>query len=179
MAIERFCKLKGEYAVCPWDLSVDVEAREYWVGLFRAHFESILKIASGNREQSERARTVLARRLDEYVKRPLGHGAVTIITLDGWRTEALLAGGFNDPFEKMKEEENAAMLKLLPRVCQEVDGMAMKDGAEAVIRGIFAGNIFDMGAHAAMEKLDKEGMDFFRVRDSLPGRPWLIDDFDC
>ena len=34
-----FVKLANSatYVACPWELHVDVEAREYWVGLFKRH----------------------------------------------------------------------------------------------------------------------------------------------
>jgi len=177
---ERFCKIApGPYSACPWDLSVDAEAREYWVRLFRTHFGSILHHAGADARQERKARGVLEERLGAFEKGPGRFGRVTIITLDEWRTEALVAAGFADSFAKMKEEENARMLGVLPVVCRELDEMDRKRGAEAVIRGIFAGNIFDMGAQAAIDRLNGQGLDFLAVRRSLPERPWLIDDFDA
>jgi type II pantothenate kinase len=49
-----------------------------------------------------------------------------------------------------------------------------------VITGVFAGNIFDMGAEATAKAfLGGGGPGFFKTRDSITPRPWLIDDYDA
>jgi type II pantothenate kinase len=48
------------------------------------------------------------------------------------------------------------------------------------MEGVFAGNIFDMGAEAtATQFLGSNAPDFFQTRSKLPKRPWLIDDLDA
>ena len=44
-------------------------------------------------------------------------------------------------------------------------------------RGVFAGNLFDVGSPAGMDAPDVPP-DFFRSIDNVKPRPWLFDDFD-
>jgi type II pantothenate kinase len=51
---------------------------------------------------------------------------------------------------------------------------------EAALRGVFAGNIFDLGAAAtAAAYQDAGGVDFRAVLQKLLPRPWVIDDLDA
>jgi type II pantothenate kinase len=47
-----------------------------------------------------------------------------------------------------------------------------------VVLGVFAGNIFDMGADATAKAFLGASPDFFATRANIVKRPWLIDDFD-
>jgi type II pantothenate kinase len=49
----------------------------------------------------------------------------------------------------------------------------------ALITGVFAGNIFDMGADATAKKFLGSSPDFFATRAEILPRPWLIDDYDA
>ena len=73
---------------------------------------------------------------------------MTILVLDEWRDRFLRKHGFVDPFIDMKNRENEKMLPLLPAVCRELDSLDEPARLRAVIAGVFAGNIFDMGAAA-------------------------------
>ena len=62
---------------------------------------------------------------------------------------------------------------------EEHDALDESQRLRAVIEGVFAGNIFDLGAHATAKAfLGGSSPDFHHVRETLPHRPWLIDDFD-
>ena len=53
------------------------------------------------------------------------------------------------------------------------------EALRAAIEGVFAGNIFDMGAEATAKAFLTGGPDFFATRAALAPRPWLIDDYDA
>ncbi len=190
--MSAFCKLAhpDAYVACDWDLSLDPAGRAYWVDFFPKHLETILKlgieagIARGEARQSamsraESCREDFAVHFSSYAKSPTGFGRVTILTLDAWRDQILRRHGFVDPFVDLKNRENEKMLPLLPAVCRELDAIHdTKVQFRPVVEGVFAGNIFDMGASATAHAFAAGSPDFFNIRATLPKRPWLIDDFD-
>lgn len=179
------------YVACPWDMRADHAAREYWVPFFKKHLNTILGLGieamvargTGRDEADRRAaacREEFYAHFDAFAARPDGSGRVTILTLDEWRDQFLRKHGFTDPFADLKQRENEAALPLLPRVVAELDTHRdALDQVNAVVRGVFAGNIFDMGASATAAKMLDGDIDFFATRDRLPPRPWLVDDFDA
>jgi type II pantothenate kinase len=104
---------------------------------------------------------------------------VTILTLDEWRDGILRKHGFLDAFAALKARENAAALPLLPKVCRELDRLSGPEQFTAMLLGVFAGNIFDMGAGVTAKAFLDGGPDFFSTRGGLRPRPWLIDDCDA
>src|SRR4051812_25877715 len=98
MSLKPFCKLAdpASYVACPWDLSSDAEAREYWANYFIEHAPRILapgieaEVARGKprsevEARASRAREVLTDRLREFQRSPDSHGRVTLLTFDAWR----------------------------------------------------------------------------------------------
>ncbi|MCS7034296.1 MAG: ARMT1-like domain-containing protein [Phycisphaerae bacterium] len=179
----------GSYVACSWDLCRDHEARQYWVPFFKQHLETILKVgcealrARGVDERNTARRAQACREefhavFDRFAADPEGSGPVTILTLDRWRDQILRRHGFVDPFIDLKQRENEAALPLVPQVVAELDQHRGQEQILTMIRGIFAGNIFDMGAAASSRRMLEGDLDFFRTRDRLPARPWLVDDFD-
>lgn len=191
MHLEPFCKLAdaSKYIACDLDLSQDIEGRDYWIALFKRHIDMALRIgieadaADGRSAEDAEARAQRCRRdlfaaLDAFSAEPTKFGRVTILTIDEWRDRALRAQGFGDAFRHLKDRENAKMLPLLPAVCRELDALEGREQLEAVVRGVFAGNIFDMGSEATAKAFLGESPDFFTTRNNIPPRPWLIDQFD-
>ncbi|MBO8589923.1 DUF89 family protein, partial [Staphylococcus aureus] len=79
----------------------------------------------------------------------------------------------------VKDDENAKAIPLFKEVVQLND--AIEDGSkrlESLIRGIFAGNIFDLGSARLAEAFTKDGTSFLASCQSLVSRPWVVDDFD-
>nr|CAB3470437.1 unnamed protein product [Digitaria exilis] len=69
--------------------------------------------------------------------------------------------GFRDIFKKVKDEENAKAMSLFDGVVQRND--EIEDGGkriENLIRGILAGNIFDLGSAQVVIFVDNSGADF-------------------
>lgn len=189
--MKPFCKLADPvgYVACDWDFALDPAGRAYWIEFFPKHLDTILRAAveaataRGQTESSASARAHACRcdlvnRFEQYAASPLAFGRVTILTFDAWRDEILRRHGFVDPFIDLKHRENERVLPLLPRVCQELDSLEAAPRLLAVIEGVFAGNIFDMGASATASTFARGGPNFFHVRDTLAPRPWLLDDFE-
>ncbi len=199
MTIRRpFVKLAdpATYVACSWDLSRDGEGRAHWVGFFKRHLETILKMdgdavrARGGDvadvgTRGDACRAEFHELFDAFAADPFGAGKrgadrVTILTLDQWRDELLRRHGFVDAFADLKDRENAAALPLLADVCRQMDAQpTAAEQLRAAVEGVFAGNIFDMGAEATATAFLAGGPDFFATRKSLPARPWLVDDYDA
>lgn len=184
----------SSYVACSWDLAEDASGRVHWVEFFIRHFETILSLgveverARGRegpavQKRVEGAREELTTRLREFAARYAewareGH-RVTILTLDEWRDQVLRRWGWTDPFELLKERENERMLPLLPGLCRELDALGDREQVRAVVEGVLAGNIFDMGAEATAKAFLAGSPDFRAVRGKLQRRPWTIDDYDA
>ncbi|KAK7841454.1 uncharacterized protein CFP56_015437 [Quercus suber] len=118
--------------------------------------------------------------LEDFKKDPESHGGPPdCILLCRIREQILRELGFRDIFKKVKEEENAKAISLFADVVLLND--AIEDGGKRVenlVRGIFAGNIFDLGSAQLAEIFSKDGMSFLASCQNLVPRPWVIDDLD-
>jgi type II pantothenate kinase len=187
-----FCKLAdaATYVACPHDLSRDAAGRAHWVEFFKRHFRTIVALgvdaalARGESRESAEARADAAMRdvdeqFDRFAAVPDQFGRVTIMTMDHWRDTALQRHGFADAFVDVKRRENEKMLPLLPALCRELDALRGAEQIKAMIEGIFAGNIFDLGADATAKAFFSESPPvFLEVRRTLKRRPWLVDDYE-
>jgi damage-control phosphatase, subfamily II, stand-alone protein len=96
----------------------------------------------------------------------------------------LRRAGFLDPYAAVKAEQTAQALDILPSVLAEHDAAADSIARmRSVLDGVFAGNIFDLGA-AASAALFSDGHanagDVFRqAKAKLAPRPWAIDCLDA
>ncbi len=195
--LQPFVKLKDpeRYLACTWDLAKDDEGRAHWVGFFRRHINTILKVgveaATARGESLDAAiqragacRQEFEQIADAFMADPAGAGRhgqarVTILVLDEWRDSTLRKHGFPDAFIDVKNRENERAIPLLAEVCRGIDALEEKQQVRAVVEGVFAGNIFDMGAEATAKQFLHAGPDFFETRNRLSPRPWVIDDFDA
>ncbi|XP_073152100.1 damage-control phosphatase At2g17340-like [Henckelia pumila] len=118
--------------------------------------------------------------LEDLKKDPESHGGPPdCILLCQLREQVLREVGFRDIFKKVKDEENAKAISLFNDVVHLND--AIEDESkriENLIRGIFAGNIFDLGSAQLAELFAKDGMSFQASCQNLVPRPWVIDDLD-
>jgi type II pantothenate kinase len=187
-----FVKLEdpARYAACPWNLSEDPEGRAYWVEFFKRHINTILKLgveaAIARHETSisattraDKCRVQFYEGFDRFSADPKAHGFVSILRLDKWRDRILREHGFVDAFVDLKDRENTKMLPILPAVCAEIDSLTGSAQLTALVEGVFAGNIFDMGADATAKAFLGRSPDFFNTRATLAKRPWRIDDYDA
>ncbi|KAF8066326.1 damage-control phosphatase [Scenedesmus sp. PABB004] len=106
---------------------------------------------------------------------------VSCATLCHVRERCLQDAGFRDIFKAVKQTEDAAALQLLPQVLRALDAQpSRRDALEAALRGVFAGNIFDLGAAASAARYESgAGAGFHCALDALLPRPWVVDDLDA
>src|SRR5690606_32002030 len=186
---EPFVKLAdpSAYRPCTLDLVGDRAARDYWVDFFCDHIGTILalgvEIAGEPAEATQRAeacREAFTSHFRDFQRNPEKYGDdVSILTLDMWRDQHLRAHGFVDCFREQKRRENEKMIPLLPAVVAELDRHSGCDQLEHAVRGVFAGNIFDMGAKSTAGRFLNESPVFEEVVEQIGPRPWRIDEFDA
>ncbi|KAK2987173.1 hypothetical protein RJ640_030765 [Escallonia rubra] len=114
--------------------------------------------------------------LEDFKKDPESHGGPPdCILLCRIREQVLRELGFRDIFKKVKDEENAKAISLFEGVVRVND--AIEDEAKRVenlIKGIFAGNIFDLGSAQLAELFSKDGISFLASCQNLVPRPWVV-----
>ncbi|MBN1655823.1 MAG: DUF89 family protein [Deltaproteobacteria bacterium] len=178
------------YTACSRDLKALPEQRRYWLGLFREHFEKLVAEAgrvlrSQGHSQLEVQRRLSAARGDFYAfiaraeTEPEAFPALDILQICLAREAALRAAAIEDPYLLIKQRENTSALELWPLVVQTIERLRPSKRIELLVRGIFAGNLFDLGAVEAAERFASGSVDFFATQRALKPRPWLIDDLDA
>jgi len=146
---------------------------------FASSFATVIAIAREDAREDEVRKAV----------RGAAHGAydapwrgVNCLEMCRARDGALRARGFYDCFSKVKREENRAALTKLRDVLASIDLAEDANGERlmSVIRGCFAGNIFDLGAAASAALFGEGGCDFASTKEKgIKARPWCVDDFDA
>ncbi|XVF67113.1 hypothetical protein PTKIN_Ptkin10aG0094600 [Pterospermum kingtungense] len=157
-----------------------------WIDLFRNSIPSFKKRAESDTSvadaptRAEKFAQRYAEILEDLKKDPESHGGPPdCILLCRLREQILRELGFRDIFKKVKDEENAKAISLFPDVVLLNDNI--EDGEkrlENLVRGIFAGNIFDLGSAQLAEVFSRDGMSFLASCQNLVPRPWVIDDLD-
>ena len=105
---------------------------------------------------------------------------LTCLKLCALRDRLLREEGFHDCFKAVKASENAKALALLPALLAELDALpGAAERLRALVEGVFAGNIFDLGAANTAAMFAAGGVDFRGTRAKLQARPWSVDDFDA
>lgn len=171
------------YEACPWDLSADSEQRAYWLALFHRHQQTLLKNALAEAAEEgvdlsaacEQAREQFTAYLDTVAKEPTAYGRLDVLSICQARENALRAAGIADPYRLLKQRENERALSLLPALLEELDAADDNDRDRLIIEGVFAGNIFDMGAEQTQKMFEQGTVDFGAVRSKLKPRPWRYD----
>lgn len=157
-----------------------------WINLFLNSIPSFTKRAEADTtvpDAPDRAQKFAQRYvhiLEDLKRDPESHGGPPDCTLlCRLREQVLRELGFRDIFKKVKDEENAKAISLFADVVHLND--AIEDDAkrlENLVRGIFAGNIFDLGSAQLAEVFSRDGMSFLASCQNLVPRPWVIDDLD-
>ena len=174
------------YSPCTQDMLTDMEFRTYWLDHFLSHFDLIARLAEETygpqaRSAAAAAKQALALELQQFRSKPERLGELNLEVLGRIRQDILQAHNIPDPFKAMKDRENTAMLGIYPRLIGELDQHARADTdlLLLLIEGVFAGNIFDLGASATAARFSSESPDFVKIRANLAhSRPWLVDDLN-
>jgi len=175
------------YVACPWDLGKDRKRRDYWLGVFRRHWPSLIQHAMTEAHERggdaadacNQADEQFAAYLDTVSRDPGAYGRLDVLALCWHREDALRAAGIEDPYRLLKQQENERAMALLPALLRELDGAAGADRDRLVMEGVFAGNIFDMGAEHTQKMFESGTVDFDAVRRKLKPRPWRHDALDA
>eukprot|EP00208_Stichococcus_sp_RCC1054_P004226 CAMPEP_0206138814 /NCGR_PEP_ID=MMETSP1473-20131121/3709_1 /ASSEMBLY_ACC=CAM_ASM_001109 /TAXON_ID=1461547 /ORGANISM="Stichococcus sp, Strain RCC1054" /LENGTH=413 /DNA_ID=CAMNT_0053532341 /DNA_START=158 /DNA_END=1399 /DNA_ORIENTATION=- len=106
---------------------------------------------------------------------------VNCISLSAMRDRCLREQGFADCFRAVKAKETDMALTMLQPLLEELDGIQDRRARlEKVLRGVIAGNIFDLGAAHGADLFNSGKMPKFQdTRDTLQDRPWCVDDLDA
>ncbi|NJL31893.1 MAG: DUF89 family protein [Phycisphaerales bacterium] len=159
------------------------------MALYRRNFPRLLEEARAEANQRDQspaltdaqitaARNHLFAFLDMIEADCQSLGRVDILRISMEREVALRQAGIADPYRWAKEKETATSLKLLPQVLAEIDALPSPQRAERVVRGILAGNLFDLNAAGAAALFQKGELDFRATLAKLKPRPWVVDNLD-
>jgi uncharacterized protein with ATP-grasp and redox domains len=169
------------YRPCSWDLGLDARGRAYWVDLFCEHFALIERLIVEEYPAATAAQLAALRADYDAAMQQFRNDSgqlerADVLKLTQLRRDVLLRYGFDDPFCGLKRRETEAALQLLPSVLAEIFGLDPAGQADALIAGLMAGNVFDLGALPAIERYHAGQSGFRTARASLPARPWFIDE---
>jgi uncharacterized protein with ATP-grasp and redox domains len=173
------------YRACEVDLVADASARAYWLNLFESHLDVQLSAAGALGVPA--ASLQAARRTFDAVIDTIRTDAeagrldrLDILRLDDARRETLHAHGIVNEFRAAKQRENAAALALLASHLAWIDqAESAEQRLERVVRGMLAGNMFDMGAPEVTAAIERGELSFEAALAQLPERPWRFDDLDA
>ncbi|MBI5765592.1 MAG: DUF89 family protein [Planctomycetes bacterium] len=172
------------YRPCIQNLLTDGDsARDYWLTLFEHHVETLAKLTICGQSLLETAEWPAFHAdyragLTALRKQPDLRGRLTVLELTKYRDEKLHSHGYVDPFFDLKTRENALALRQLPSLLAELDAVPPEQVSETLARGLFAGNLFDMGSKAVVSEFEAGTFDFLAARSRVRGRPWPVDDLD-
>ncbi len=178
------------YFPCVLDLTKDEERRPYWLNLFREHYVGLLELAMADaldrgvprdvaEAQEANARAGFGAYLNQIESEPDVFGKLTILRICQAREGCLRRAGIPDPYRLAKQQENETAMALLPAVLAEIDALAIEDRVDRIMRGIFAGNVFDLGAVSTIEMFKDGKLDFHHTLNKLKARPWFVDHLDA
>jgi len=178
------------YVACPWDLTAEHDMRRVWIDVFRHHWPKLVAECKRQSEQLGEQFAVtdeqlaqagqrFAAYLDAAESNPDQFGRLTIYQVCLEREKALRDVGIADPYHLAKSRETEAALKRLPDLLASLDAMPERERVGTLMRGVFAGNIFDLGATQTVDRFTDGPVDFHAVLDELKPRPWLFDGLDA
>ncbi len=185
--MSNFCLLRdpSKYVADEGDLSADKAARGHWLDLFEGHFEVMLTHAVTQYGRKATKQIAAAReQFGEALVRlradpaSLPGGKCNVIALVRFRDEVLRSNGLADPFKHVKDRENASAAELYPTVVRKLHVMSGADRWLHLVKCVFAGNVFDLGAKATLH-LATAPTDFLAAVENGKPRPWLVDDYDA
>jgi len=182
----HFCKLTEPRLYLPgdWDLLADAPAREAWLQIFAEHTTSLLAHARRSDcppvdEACDKYDLVFRHELERIRARPGDYAPLSIYKLCRIRARMMREHGIGDPYDRVKREENQAALRHLPSVLAALDACSDNAVVEMLLRGLLAGNKFDLGAKETTDQHAAGKLDFFQTLADLGPRPWFVDHVDA
>lgn len=167
------------------DLVNDPDARAYWLDVFANHLPSLRRhclISEGDTPANRQRIDRFAERFDATIaqlrREPDAIGTLSIMAICRLRERLLREHDIADPYDYVKRDENEKAMRLLPGLLAEIDAMPTDKRLEPLVRGVFAGNMFDLGAVSTNDLFDAGEFNFRDVRGKVKDRPWLFDGFD-
>ena len=172
------------YAVTDVDLLADADARAYWVKLFDDHFTQVMESAReaygrSHAKQIDAARADFTNALAPLRQAtPAADAPLGVVQLCRMREKALRDHGLDDPFRPVKQRENDRAIESYLEVIDYAAALPPEQRWEHLFRGVFAGNIFDLGSAITMG-FTNDHVDFEAEVAKIRPRPWRVDDFDA
>ena len=157
----------------------DASSRAYWLGLFSSHLDVQLRAHGADAATTDAVRAAWADERAAIEADPARHGSLDLIVLDTLRRRILHAHGVIDEFREEKERETEAAFELLPAYLERLDEHEPADALHAIVTGMLAGNLFDLGATATTDAFADRQLPFDRALARVPARPWFRDDLDA
>ena len=186
-------RLRDPSTYCPCELDLRAapeDERVAWFDTFRRHFVTLLAAYREEADERGEPRAVTAEQAaaagnrfggwlnDAASDRDHPHAA-SVLQICEVRERLLRAAGIADPYRLAKRRAVDDALRRLPARLAELDRISDADGlATEVVRGVFAGNVFDLGAAATTRRFAGGSVDFNAVVDGLRPRPWRVDELD-
>ncbi|MBI4579061.1 MAG: DUF89 family protein [Planctomycetes bacterium] len=176
------------YHVSEWNIAADPWDRAYWLGLFEQFprwIEPLLRAdaAQAGGDFETRWPAFEAEYQAELAKvRAAAEANGHLMTIDLTRLRNRLLARYNwtDPYRQVKTRENALAAELYPGVVRSVDATpAGRERWDLLFRGLFAGNMFDLGSPKTIEMYHRGELAFQTILGQVPPRPWFIDDADA
>lgn len=171
------------YYPCRQDMLKDAEFRNYWLDHFISHFELTTRLAievygNGAADRAAACHAELQSEMHKLRRDPDAYGELNLQVLGLIRQQCLKRHGIADPYQHIKERENRRCIEMFASLVEELDRKADPESVlEKLVLGVFAGNIFDLGASATATAYRENGPEFLQVRAGIQ-RPWLIDHFN-
>lgn len=182
-----FCQLlhPERYCVSNWNLLDDPEIAAYWLDLFATFPERFDRhlledgLAGDHFEERWRAfRAEYDRQLAVLRAEAEKAGVLHTIDLTRFRQRVTSQFGFPDPYEGVKRRENRLAAGIYPGILAQLDGVPLPDRWALLLRGILAGNMFDLGSPDTIAMYQRGEVDFVRILANVPPRPWFVDHAD-
>lgn len=172
------------------DLTKDSDAREYWLDCFErtisTYEKQCVKTCSDNevcpeenectRRADEFKKSYLAK-LGELRKSPFSYGMLTVRSLLDLREHCMSEFGFFDVYLNEKREENRLGLEFLVERCRKIDEMTTaEDKWHEIFKGVLAGNVYDYGAQAFIQKQQSGHLESFKqALNTVDGKFYFCD----
>lgn len=186
----------ARYRACESDLARCEVARRYWIALYIDHATAMLlrhACAAGDPGRPgassseagwaavcEAARREMCDRLRAAGEAAARGRSLTLLDLEAIRARVLDAHRIGDPYRLVKAAENERAMAALPGRLQQV--RSIEDPVRrdvALLEGLLAGNLFDLGTPLTMDAFDRARAGDPAPGPAVPPRPWRIDDADA